>query len=340
MSVLAAFVIGCVVAYAVIRTGKWFIVTTTVPVANTNGVGAGVVGASDVNVTGDLSGMVGSGKIRTTEKKVQSKSLTNDYEEDPMSIIEQAKQGLPHSDTTALDAVSATAYVVTDVATNRIVMQRDASRALPIASITKLVTAVVERSLLDPDTSITITKTMLATEGATGGLRLGEKIKPEELLYPLLMVSSNDAAEAFAQASPVGRKKFIRAMNDWASSIGAYNTYFADPSGLSKLNVSSARDVALIMAWISKNAPDLLEITMTKVRSFYVHTWVNPTHFLNLSTYRGGKNGYTDEAGRTGVSLFEIKDAAGKKRQYIVVVLNSKNRDYDELSLLQQAATR
>jgi D-alanyl-D-alanine carboxypeptidase len=271
-------------------------------------------------------------------KKAASTSLDGAEidEEDPYSVIESAMDSLPHQQKAAI--VGASAYIVIDASTGSVLNERLPDKALPIASITKLVTAMTARKVFDPDQRIEITARDLATEGNTGRLRLGEKFKVNEILYPLLMTSSNDAAEAIANA--YGRRQFILAMNDWAASIGAYHTYFRDPSGLSSQNVASARDLALILQWIATHEPDVLDITHTKTKTVRTHTWTNATHFLNLNTYRGGKNGFTDEAGRTGASVFETKDSLGKSHVYIIVVLNSKNRDNDVLALLQKATVQ
>ena len=154
-----------------------------------------------------------------------------------------------------------------------------------------------------------------------------------ELLYPLLMVSSNDASEALART--YGRRDFIKAMNDWVQSIGAYQTYFADPSGLSPSNVSTAKDMAIIASAIYRDHPEIFQISAEKTQTVRVHTWTNPTHFLNLSSYAGGKNGYTTEAGRTSVSIFSISTpGSDRKTPYAVIVLNSRDRDRDVLELL------
>ncbi len=228
--------------------------------------------------------------------------------------------------------ITAKSYIVINLDKNSVLLEKDADRLLPIASITKLVTAVIAKKLLDENKSIEITKSMINTEGTSGHLRLGEKLKVKELFYPLLMVSSNDTAEALARA--YGREKFIKEMNTWASSIGAYKTYFQDPSGLSPKNVSSARDLTLIANWIRKNEPELFEITLTKTKTVRAHTWVNPTHFLNLDAYKGGKNGFTPEAKLTNVSLFE---AGNPPEIYSVVLLGSSLRDADTLDALQEA---
>ena len=161
------------------------------------------------------------------------------------------------------------------------------------------------------------------------GFKRIDTFEASDLMYPLLMVSSNDAAEAFALA--YGRPEFIRAMNNWAQSIGAYRTYFADASGLSAKNVSTATDLVLMLDWIRNNDPAIFDISLMKSKTVRSHTWVNPTHFLSWSYYSGGKNGYTTEANRTSASLFTL----GKHGNiYALVVLGSDNRDADVVKLL------
>ncbi len=244
-------------------------------------------------------------------------------------VINSANQLLPPSPS---GSITASAYVVRNLTTGEFILGQNADQLVPIASLTKLVTAIVARKVTDPDERITVGRNVMATYGNTAEFRAGETFTANDLYYPLLMVSSNDAAEAFALA--YGRKDFIREMNDFAQSIGAYRTYFADASGLSPYNISSANDLALIIDWIRKNDPRILEITREKTRTIRAHTWVNPTHFLSWSTYLGGKNGYTPEADRTGVALF----AHGPQKEvYAVVVLGSELRDQDVLTLLAKA---
>ncbi|MES2216217.1 MAG: serine hydrolase [Patescibacteria group bacterium] len=241
-------------------------------------------------------------------------------------IINTAAQMLPQSPT---GTITASAYVVRNLTTGEFLIGHNADQLVPVASLTKLVTAIVARKVTDPTERITVGRNVMATYGNTAEFQAGETFTANDLYYPLLMVSSNDAAEAFALA--YGRKEFIQQMNDFVQSIGAYHSYFADASGLSPYNISSANDLALILDWIRKNDPHILEITMEKSRTIRAHTWVNPTHFLSWSTYLGGKNGYTPEADRTGALLFAH---GSKKEVYSVVVLGSELRDQDVVTLL------
>lgn len=231
----------------------------------------------------------------------------------------------------ATGEVTAKSYLVKNLSRDEEPLSKNADQLRPIASLTKLVTAVVARDLVAPNAKVNITKNIIATYGNTAGFRVGETFTSSDLLYPLLMVSSNDAAEALAQH--YGRKRFIAKMNEFTQSIGAYRTYLVDPSGISPANVSTANDMAIILDWIRKNDPEILEITELKTKTVRNHTWVNPTHFLAWSNYNGGKNGYIPESNRTAASLFTVgKD----KHQYAVILLGSSARDADEVRLLRK----
>ncbi len=231
--------------------------------------------------------------------------------------------------------ISAKAYIVANLTTNRIILEKNIQQLLPVASITKLVTAVIADNKLSDDGYITMSQKFLSTYGNEAKFRLNEKLRVKELLYPLLMVSSNDAAEALAGSYSAGRQNFIREMNTFTNTIGAYKTYFSDPSGLSSQNLSTAKDLAIITKWILDNKSEIFDITSNKSHTIRFHTWTNPTHLLNLSAYIGGKNGYTVEANRTSISLFSLgKD---KKQIIAVIVLGSSRRDSDVLDLLEEA---
>jgi len=254
-----------------------------------------------------------------------SKTYSATDEED---IINAAAQALPHSE---VKGISAKTYSVRDLNTKIVIAEKNPDQLVPIASLSKLVTAIVAHKNIPDMSRITITQTVMNTYGNTADFKSGETFSASDLLYPLLMVSSNDAAEAFARY--YGRAKFIQMMNDFAQSIGAYRTYFADPSGLDPKNVSTANDLALILDWIRINDPSILAITELKTKTIRNHTWVNPTHFLSWSYYVGGKNGYLPEANRTNASLFKW---GGKGDIYSVVVLGSAERDADTIKLLKK----
>jgi len=226
--------------------------------------------------------------------------------------------------------ITATAYVIKDVKTGTISADHNADKLLPIASLTKLVTAAVANTLIARDTRITITPDIVRMFGNASEFKVGETLLSQDLLYPLLMDSSNEAAEAYARY--YGRARFIVAMNQFTQTIGAYRTHFDDPSGLSAHNVSTANDVALILDWLRLHDPAIFSITLLKSKTVRTHTWTNPAHFLNWSNYLGGKNGYTTEADRTAAAVFRL---GGSQDPYAVVVLGSSERDGDVIKLLR-----
>ena len=243
-------------------------------------------------------------------------------------VINAASGSLPQGQATK---VGAKAYVVKDITTGETIVQDNSNKLLPIASLTKLVTAIIARKQIPESARITISQKVMNTYGNTADFTAGETFTAGDLLYPLLLVSSNDAAEAYAEY--YGRSSFIREMNDFVQSIGAYRTSFADPSGLDPENVSTANDLALIIDWIRKNDPTILSITELKSKTVRSHTWVNPTHFLSWSYYVGGKNGYLPEADRTTAALFKIGSAGDT---YAIIALGSESRDNDVIQLLKK----
>lgn len=233
--------------------------------------------------------------------------------------------------------VSAESYIISSLTTGKIISAQNAEEVLPIASLTKLVTAVVALDLI-PQAKIKITDEDLRVEGNTGKLVAGETFSTKELLYPLLMVSSNDAAAALARQ--YGKAQFVARMNAWAWSIGATNTAFIDPTGLSYGNVSNTKDMVKIVSWIQKNRPEILEITRLKTQNVRMHAWTNKIPFLNMSEYAGGKNGFTDEAQRTSVSLFSYPELGKDFEKFAIIVLKSDDRNKDVLALLHSIVVK
>lgn len=238
--------------------------------------------------------------------------------------------------------LSANSYLVVDLESNETVINKNEKKVLPIASLTKLITAIVAEDLLPPDEIITISRSAYNTYGNTGNLSVGEKISAKDLLYPLLLSSSNDAAEAFAEA--VGRDKFIAEMNQRAKSLGLEDTFFADPSGLSPANTATAKDLAKLADYLYKSRPKILAITREKQYRLGRHTWTNLNNISLMSNYVGGKNGYTEEADRTLVSIFQVPITSSssanngavekKSRLLALVLLQSSDRKNDTRGLI------
>ena len=204
----------------------------------------------------------------------------------------------------------------------------------PLASITKLVTALVAEENFDLKKTVTITDQMVLAEGEAGGFKTGEVFRAEDLIKAMLMLSSNDAAEALAQ--DFSRDEFIGLMNKKVAELGLGETMFFDPTGLSPKNQSTPNDIFKIVSYIYENRPDILKITtykadyITDLNSKKKRKILNINEFAGQSDFIGGKTGFIDEAQGNLVSVFSVK-----KEPVTIVVLGSQDRFGETKKLLQ-----
>jgi D-alanyl-D-alanine endopeptidase (penicillin-binding protein 7) len=196
------------------------------------------------------------------------------------------------------------AALVVDNATGEVLFEQKPGLVTPIASITKLMTALVVLDAQQPlDEVIEITQDDKWTgKGAFSRLPVGQKMSRADLMRLALMASENRASHTLARNYPGGRGAFIRRMNAKAKSLGMTQTKFEDPSGLSNNNVSSARDLAKLVAAASKQ-PVIREystlhsydVTLGKRRVTYRNTNLligRPDWEINVQ-----KTGFTNDAG-------------------------------------------
>ena len=228
--------------------------------------------------------------------------------------------------------VAATAYLVGDLNTGEIILSKNQEQKMPIASMSKLMTALVTTEIVKPTDVATISKTALATLGTNGEFKLGEKIKTSELIYPLLLESSNDAAEALAEF--FGRADFLSKMNLRAQKLQMVNTSYKDPSGLSSQNQSTAADMFKLIGYIVKQQQDLFKITGKRSYSNKQHSWSNISQFLYKDGYLGGKSGYTDAALQTVTSVFSLPLGQTGTRPVAIILLHTPDRYKDVMSIV------
>ncbi len=233
--------------------------------------------------------------------------------------------------------LSADAYLVADIDTGEIILEKNKSLVTPIASVTKLVTALVSLETLNQYQTITVSKEAARTYSKSGSLLSGEKFKTGDLIYPLLLQSSNDAAEVLAEAG--GRKNFISQMNEKVKSVGLDQTYFEDPSGLSENNVSSAEDLFKLARYIYQYKKYIFDITKEKEAKVGRYKFANINRLHLLNNYVGGKDGYTDEAGRTLVAVFTMPLSEFEQRNIALILLKSENRTRDTAELIKYIVT-
>ncbi len=231
--------------------------------------------------------------------------------------------------------IKAKAYLVKDLDDNSNLIMRGSGNKFPIASVTKLVTAMVTMDNLRGDEIVQISKKAVSTTGRQGNLSAGERLKVVDLLNCLLLESSNDAAEALAEK--LGREKFLSLMNIMAGEIGMLSTKFSDPSGLSALNTSTSDDLSRLIEYIEKSRPDVMSITTRQ--SYKViggtasrnHFWLNRNRLVRDDNdyYIGGKDGFTSDALMTFVGVFSVRLTQFDHKKFSIALLRSSDRNGD-----------
>ena len=222
--------------------------------------------------------------------------------------------------------LSSAAFVIANHRTGEVLSERNGNRVMPIASLTKLMTALV---VLDANQRlnemITVTNADIDRIKGTGSrLAIGSRLSRAEMLHIALMSSENRAASALARYYPGGQRAFIEAMNAKARMLGMWNTRYADSTGLNPRNVSTAQDQAKLAA--AAAAYPLIRQFSTDEQS-YVRTNKRQLHYLNSNRliregqweFTLSKTGYIREAGRCLVLGTKVN-----REPVIIVLLNAE----------------
>ena len=226
-----------------------------------------------------------------------------------------------------LDLRSSVALVI-DQDTHEVLIRKNDNAVLPIASLTKLMTAlVISDANLSHNDMITITQEDVDTEkGSTSRLAVGSVLSRGDLMHLALMSSENRAAHALGRTYPGGLSSFVKAMNERAKGLGMLSSHFVEPTGLSSRNQSNANDLAVLVS-ATYNVPLLRELSTSHGREVAVGRRTlqyNTTNRLVKSpNWDIGlqKTGYISEAGQCLVMQTKV---AG--RQLIMVFLDSAGK--------------
>ena len=253
-------------------------------------------------------------------------------------------------------SVEAKSAYVYDLAEKRILFSKNEQSQLPLASLTKLMTALVASKLVSNETIITIGKKSIAVDG-DNGFHINERWKFKDLLDYTLIVSSNDGANAIATfaGSFVGdskqkdtRRRFIGQMNKTAKYIGLTQSYFLNESGLdTSTQISggygSARDVSSLLSYIISNKPQILEATTYNTINFisedqFVYNATNTNPIVgNIPGLIASKTGFTDLAGGNLAIAFD----AGINHPIVIVVLGSSFEGrFKDIKILVKASLK
>lgn len=233
---------------------------------------------------------------------------------------------------------TSTSSVVLDIDSKRILYEKNKDEKRLIASITKIMTAVVAIENKNLDDVVTIGEEVLPMYGSNIYIEVGERMTLRDLLYGLLLRSGNDAAVAIATYVGGTEENFVKMMNAKAQELGMKNTIFNNSHGLDEetQNYSTAYDMALLSSY-ANTFMEYCEITGTKKWTVSNDTksyiWYNRNKLLSLYKYAtGGKTGYTPKAGRTLVTT------ANKDNLNLTVVTLNDGNEYETHESLYEYA--
>jgi D-alanyl-D-alanine endopeptidase (penicillin-binding protein 7) len=272
----------------------------------------------------------GASTTQRSDAAVHSKKVASAAKRSRVIVPARPTQGQLdglHNTEDPLELKSGVALVL-DQDTNEVLFAKNSQAVLPIASITKLMTAlVVTEAGLPLDEVLTINAADIDVEkGSRSRLRPGTALTREEMLHLALMASENRAASALGRHYPGGTEAFVEAMNRKAQALGMTNTHYVEPTGLSSRNQSNASDLALLVREADKH--ELIRRLSTSPE-YGVALGRRQVQFRNTnSLVRNGawdiglqKTGYISEAGRCLVMQAQL---AGRK--LIMVLLDSAGK--------------
>lgn len=268
--------------------------------------------------------------------------------EPPRSVAPPPAYPVPiKSGATVEPVIKAKSALVTDLGSGAELYAKEASAKRPIASITKLMTALLAVERLEDDQPVVAPKLDNDPEESLMGLQKGDRLKADDILAGTLIVSGNDAAETLAHAVSGSEGEFVKLMNRRAKELGMESTHFDNSSGYGKgENISSARDL-VILSRAALESQRIAKLSKVRERTVKALNKRKPsegepepkrTEFklfttdLLLGSYlpiAGLKTGTSDAAGQSLVSVLD-----NGNRRLLAVVLNSPDRFQENKSML------
>lgn len=274
------------------------------------------------------SGMTGEVKVEGVKDEYLETLRSPEFSTEPLALVTEDDDFSP-------DLIAGSAGVMVDADTGKILYGKEIDRRLPMASLVKIMTAVITLEHKSLSDYATVTAAADSVGENEMGVSEGEAYSIEELLYGLLLNSGNDAAYTLAENVAGSSGEFVEWMNRKAGELGLKDTRFFDPSGLDDRSYTTVSDLAVLTQYAMRHK-EFREIVATVEKELpysdlhkYLYL-VNQTNLL--TTYPGVigvKTGYTEEA---GLSLSTYAVNSGKK--LVGIVLNSIDRKGDMVIML------
>ncbi|MBS0355396.1 MAG: D-alanyl-D-alanine endopeptidase [Proteobacteria bacterium] len=267
----------------------------------------------------------GSKVARAAEDKPQGRKMAHASRHAQHAVAAVASHDIDHEGNPLLQSA---AFMVTDQATGNVLLEKNSDTVVPIASITKLMTAmVVLDARLSLNETLTITQDDVDTlRNSSSHVPVGTELQRDDMLRLALMSSENRAAASLGRNYPGGLPAFVTAMNRKAASLGLHDTRFSDSTGLNSANVSSARDLVKMVSAASRY-PLIREFTTTA--NYVVSLNGRQRQFNNTNSLVGSpswqigvsKTGYINESGKC-----LVMQAWMLNKPMIIVLLDSFGR--------------
>lgn len=235
----------------------------------------------------------------------------------------------------SVPAVSADAFLVSELVSGKTLLGKNKESVLPVSSLSKLMTAVVASELVYLERTTLVKKEQLTASIVNFDPQVGDRYIAFDLLYPLLMQSSDQSANILAGF--LGNKRFVTSMNQKSVSIGMNDTHFADPSGKSIENTSSSDDTERLLKYIYFKRRFLFDVS--KGESYRTYSGLHTTELTNFSQFAsdtrlvGLTTGTSTPADRNLASVWEFPSPSGPV-PVAIVVLGSGNAATDTKALL------
>lgn len=226
--------------------------------------------------------------------------------------------------------IGADSALAIDLETQSILYEKNSYTRLPIASLTKLMTAYIVLKENDPSSIVTVSAHAAGTEGSRMGLSTGEAISVRNLLYGLLIESGNDAAVALAEFNAGDEASFIKKMNDEAKLLGLENTHYTNTTGLDSSSAySTSHDLLMLSSHLlqDEGVREIVQHSTYEVSSENgtIHKLSNTNILLGQLGIQGLKTGKTPLAGECLITLAKTEQG----HEILTVVLGSENRFID-----------
>lgn len=248
--------------------------------------------------------------VQNNHKEAYLASVSSSVENiAPTPVTNEVAKPLTEPEVNAESAISVESNFFS---TDKIIFKKDSDKKLPIASLTKLMTAVIVLDNYNLSDNIVVDKFADSQDPMKLDVKLGDKMPVESFLEIMLIESSNKSA--YALSEKIGETKFVGLMNEKAKELGLQDTSFADPTGLSPNDISSADDLTKLAEYILKNYPKIGDISRKKELYVYGFGNVENTDELlgEIPEIVCSKTGFTDAA----------------KGCLLLVTNNPKNNDY------------